>query len=100
MSLISGEVEWEWRKKTYSRSELRAMPTQFYYVLSTDELGATLAWQCVPVYNNGQKLFPQGSYPCEAIEAQRLNKERRRRLGICETPQKKLEQEAQTKMPF
>ncbi len=41
-------VEWEWRKKDYSKSEIRQLPVQFYYVLNNDGLKVTLAWECVP----------------------------------------------------
>ena len=42
-------VEWEWRKKDYTKVQLRSMPTQFYYVLSNDGLTVTLDWECVPL---------------------------------------------------
>ena len=95
-------VEWEWRKKDYNKSQIRNMPTQFYYVLSNDATSVTLAWECVPAYDKGQKLYPANIYPCEAHEISRLNKERARRLGIkpkAEVPQKFVE-EARLKLPF
>lgn len=82
MSLDISEVSWEWRKKDFSRSSLRDKPTQFYYVLSNNGDSVTLAWECVPTYDKGLKTYPANTYPCQKHEIQRLNRERRRRLGI------------------
>lgn len=95
-------VEWEWRKKDYTKSQLRSMPTQFYYVLSNDGITVTLAWECVPHYDGGKKFFPPDSYPCQPHEIKRLNRERARRLGI--KPEVKIDkkyvEEARLKLPF
>lgn len=95
-------VEWEWRKKDYSKSQLRNMPTQFYYVLSNDGISVTLAWECVPLYEGGKKYFPANSYPCQPHEIKRLNRERARRLRIepAEKVDKKFVEEARQKLPF
>lgn len=96
-------VELEWRKKEFTKSQLRSMPTQFYYVLSNDGLSVCLAWECVPTYDDtGTKYFPPNSYPCQPHEIKRLNKERARRLGIHEqkTVDKKVREEARQKLPF
>lgn len=95
-------VEWEWRKKDYTKSQLRSMPTQFYYVLANDGLTVTLAWECVPLYENDKKFFPPNSYPCQPHEIKRLDRERARRLGIKEEVQvdKKFVEEARQKLPF
>lgn len=95
-------VKWEWRKKDYTKAQLRSMPTQFYYVLANDGLTVTLAWECVPLYENGKKLFPPNSYPCQPHEIKRLDRERARRLGIKEEVQvdKKFVEEARQKLPF
>lgn len=95
-------VEWEWRKKDYSKTQLRQMPTQFYYVLSNDGLSVTLAWECVPLYEGGKKLFPPNSYPCQPHEIKRLNRERDRRLGVKPVGKvdKKFVEEARQKLPF
>lgn len=96
-------VEWEWRKKEFTKSQLRSMPTQFYYVLSNDGLSVCLAWECVPTYDDtGAKYFPPNSYPCMPHEIKRLNRERARRLGIkpVEKVEKKFVEEARLKLPF
>lgn len=95
-------VEWEWRKKEFTKSQLRSMPTQFYYVLSNDGLTVTLAWECVQLYDGGKKFFPPNSYPCMPHEIKRLNRERIRRLGIkpVEKVEKKFVEEARIKLPF
>lgn len=96
-------VEWEWRKKEFTKSQLRTMPTQFYYVLSNDGLSVCLAWECVPTYDDtGAKYFPPNSYPCQPHEIKRLNRERARRLGIkpVEKVDKKFVEEARLKLPF
>lgn len=95
-------VEWEWRKKNYTKAQLRSMPTQFYYVLSNDGITVTLAWECVPLYNNGKKYFPPNSYPCQPHEIKRLDRERTRRLGIKPEVKidKKLVEDARQKLPF
>lgn len=96
-------VEWEWRKKEYAKSQLRSMPTQFYYVLSNDGLSVCLAWECVPIYDDiGAKYFPPNSFPCQPHEIKRLNRERARRLGIkpVEKVEKKIVEEARLKLPF
>lgn len=96
-------VEWEWRKKEFNKSQLRSMPTQFYYVLSNDGLSVCLAWECVPTYDDtGAKYFPPNSFPCQPHEIKRLNKERDRRLGIHEqkTVDKKVREQARQKLPF
>lgn len=95
-------VEWEWRKKEFNKSQLRSMPTQFYYVLSNDGLTVTLALECVPLYDGGKKFFPPNSYPCMSHEIKRLNRERARRLGIkpVEKVEKKFVEEARLKLPF
>lgn len=96
-------VEWEWRKKEFTKSKLRSMPTQFYYVLSNDGLSVCLAWECVPTYDDtGAKYFPPNSYPCQPHEIKRLNRERARRLGIkpVEKVEKKIVEEARLKLPF
>lgn len=97
------EVEWEWRKKDYTKDQVRQMPTQFYYVLNNDGLSVTLAWECVPAYDDaGTKYFPPNSYPCQPHEIKRLNKERARRLGIKpkQHVDKKVVEEARQKLPF
>lgn len=95
-------VKWEWRKKDYTKAQLRSMPTQFYYVLANDGLTVTLAWECVPTYENGKKFFPPDSYPCQPHEIKRLDRERARRLGIKEEVQvdKRFVEEARQKLPF
>lgn len=96
-------VEWEWRKKEFNKSQLRSMPTQFYYVLSNDGLSVCLAWECVPIYDDtGAKYFPPNSFPCQPHEIKRLNRERARRLGIkpVEKVEKKFVEEARLKLPF
>lgn len=96
-------VEWEWRKKEFNKSQLRSMPTQFYYVLSNDGLSVCLAWECVPTYDDtGAKYFPPNSFPCQPHEIKRLNRERARRLGIkpVEKVEKKIVEEARLKLPF
>lgn len=96
-------VEWEWRKKEFNKSQLRSMPTKFYYVLSNDGLSVCLAWECVPTYDDtGAKYFPPNSFPCQPHEIKRLNKERDRRLGIHEqkTVDKKVREQARLKLPF
>lgn len=96
-------VDWEWRKKDYTKAQVRQMPTQFYYVLSNDGLSVCLAWECVPTYDDtGTKYYPPNSYPCQPHEIKRLNKERARRLGIHEqkTVDKKVREEARQKLPF
>ena len=96
-------VEWEWRKKEFTKSQLRSMPTQFYYVLSNDGLSVCLAWECVPTYDDtGAKYFPPNSFPCQPHEIKRLNRERARRLGIkpVEKVEKKIVEQARLKLPF
>lgn len=96
-------VEWEWRKKEFNKSQLRSMPTQFYYVLSNDGLSVCLAWECVPMYDDtGTKYYPPNSFPCQPHEIKRLNRERARRLGIkpVEKVEKKFVEEARLKLPF
>ena len=96
-------VEWEWRKKDFSKSEIRQLPVQFYYVLSNDGFNVTLAWECVPTYDDtGRKFYPANSFPCQPHEEKRLSRERARRLGIKPKPQvdKKVVEEARQKLPF
>lgn len=95
-------VKWEWRKKDYTKAQLRSMPTQFYYVLANDGLTVTLAWECVPIYENGKKFFPPDSYPCQPHEIKRLERERDRRLNVKPEVQvdKRMVEEARQKLPF